>query len=120
MGNGLSICDYNHEQFSIPVVHSLLRHPIDKMNDLSHSNRHESRKDLAGMSRRAFRMSFSDSLSWVFEGEDADAFLAKLNSRKELRPLITGSPHPMSEVRKTVLANSRNAKALKDANGNKK
>jgi hypothetical protein len=65
-------------------------------------------------------MSFSDSLSWVFKEEDADAFLEKLNTKKEIRPLITGSHRPMSEVRKIVLENSRKAKSLRDASIHKK
>jgi hypothetical protein len=60
-------------------------------------------------------MAFSDTLSWVFRGEEADAFVEKLNAKKEKRPLITGSRHPMAEVRKIVLENARKIKAEQDA-----
>lgn len=60
-------------------------------------------------------MAFPEGLSWVFEGEEANEFLAKLHAKKEKRPLITGSPHDANEAHRIVVENARRRKAEWDA-----
>jgi hypothetical protein len=60
-------------------------------------------------------MAFPESLSWVFTGDEAEEFLAKLHVKKERRPLITGSSHDDEEVHRLVIESARNRKAEWDA-----
>jgi len=61
------------------------------------------------------RHGFPESLSWTFEGQQADEFVAKLSPNEEPQPLVTGSRHEMSEVHKVVVRNARKRKAEQSA-----
>lgn len=60
-------------------------------------------------------MAFPESLPWTFEGQEADEFVAKVSPGDKPRQLVTGSRHPMSEVRKLVVEKARQRKAEQSA-----
>lgn len=60
-------------------------------------------------------MAFPESLSWTFEGKDAEDFLKKVLPHKEPRPLVTGSRHEMAKVHKIVVENARKRKVAQSA-----
>jgi hypothetical protein len=60
-------------------------------------------------------MAFPEGLSWVFAGDEANEFLAKLHAKKERRPLVTGSSHEADEAHRIVVENARKRKAAWDA-----
>jgi len=60
-------------------------------------------------------MAFPEALSWVFVGDEADEFRAKLHAKKEKRSLVTGSSHDPVEVHRIVVENARKRKAEWDA-----
>jgi len=64
-------------------------------------------------------MAFPESLSWTFEGEEADEFVAKISPNERPRPLVTGSRHPMADVHRTVVENARKRKAEQSARDRK-
>lgn len=65
-------------------------------------------------------MAFPESLSWTFEGEEAEKFVAKLSPNKEPQPLVTGSRHSMSDVHRTFVENARRRKAEQSERNRKK
>ena len=60
-------------------------------------------------------MAFPESLSWTFEGQEAEELIEKLLPSEKARPLVTGSRHSMSEVHRVVVENARKRKAEQDA-----
>ncbi|MHB8204291.1 MAG: hypothetical protein ACYDHG_11400 [Desulfomonilaceae bacterium] len=63
-------------------------------------------------------MALPESLSWVFEGKEAQEFLEKMRLKRDKRALITGSRHSMDEVHKKVVENARKRKS--EENGRKR